>query len=114
MKKFSIPCDFGGQKANFDFYIGEPKDGNHPLQNQSAWLSKERGGSVPQSVMDSFAKLLKLAKENNVSFEELCVYAMDEAYKDLNANAGGGAQKPAAGAAGAPSGSPNPEGENSW
>lgn len=82
MKKFTIPCDFNGQKAPFDFYIGEPKEGNHPIQNQAAWLSKERGGAVPQEVMDSFAKLLKLAKENGVSFEELCAYAMEEAYKE--------------------------------
>ncbi len=77
MKKFSVPCDFGGTKAPFDFYIGEPKDGNHPLQNQSSWLAANRGGTVPAEVMENFAKILKLAQENGVSFEELCAYAIE-------------------------------------
>jgi len=79
MKKFSIPCDFGGQKSPFDVYIGNPKEGNHPLQNQASWLSKERGGHIPPEVMDSFAQLLELAKKNGVSFEDLCVYALESA-----------------------------------
>lgn len=79
MKKFTVPCDFGGQKAPFDVYIGNPKQGNHPLQNQANWLSKERGGTIPQEVMESFQKLLDLAEKNNVSFEDLCVYALNVA-----------------------------------
>ena len=79
MKKFTVPCDFGGQKAPFDVYIGNPKQGNHPLQNQANWLSKERGGTIPQEVMESFQKLLDLADKNNVSFEDLCVYALNVA-----------------------------------
>lgn len=79
MKKFTVPCDFGGQKAPFDVYIGNPKPGNHPLQNQANWLSKERGGTIPQEVMESFQKLLDLADKNNVSFEDLCVYALNVA-----------------------------------
>ncbi len=81
MKKFSVPCDFGGNKAPFDFYIGDPKPGNHPLQNQASWLSTNRGGTVPGDVMESFSKILKLAEENGVSFEELCAYAMEEQSK---------------------------------
>lgn len=53
-----------------------------PLQNQSSWLSSERGGTIPQDVMDSFEKLFKISQENNVSFEELCVYALGNASKD--------------------------------
>ncbi len=83
MRKFSIPCDFGGTKAPFEVYIGNPKEGNHPLQNQSNWLSKERGGSIPPKVMESFAKLLELAKKNNVSFEELCSYALAAGQEEL-------------------------------
>lgn len=79
MKKFTIPCDFGGKTAPFEVYIGNPKKGNHPLQNQAAWLSRERGGVIPQDVMESFAKLLELAEKNNVSFEDLCVYALEAA-----------------------------------
>lgn len=79
MKKFTIPCDFGGVKAPFDVYIGNPKKGNHPLQNQAHWLSSERGGTIPSEVMDSFAKLLALSEKNGVSFEDLCVYALEAA-----------------------------------
>lgn len=80
MKKFTIPCDFGGTQAPFNIYVGEPAaDCNHPLQHQSAWLSRERGGTIPAEVMDSFMKLLLIARENSVSFEELCVYALGTA-----------------------------------
>lgn len=79
MQYFMIPCDFGGRKAPWPLYVGEPKTDNHPLHFQSWWLSSERGGTIPQEVMDSFEKLHKIALENNVSFEELCTYAMSEA-----------------------------------
>lgn len=101
MQHFMIPCDFGGRKAPFPIYVGEPKADSHPLHHQSWWLSSERGGSIPQEVMDSFEKLHKIAMENNVSFEELCVYAMGEAL---------GEQQPeqAAGVGGMPSAPPPP------
>ena len=79
MKKFTIPCDFNGQKAPFNIYVGEPDPSKHPLQNQAHWLSTERGGNIPPEVMDSFQKLHEIAKENGVSFEELCVYALGTA-----------------------------------
>lgn len=79
MKSFTIPCDFGGQKSPFKIYVGEPDPTKHPLQNQSHWLTAERGGSIPQEVMESFEKLHAIAKENNVSFEDLCVYALGAA-----------------------------------
>lgn len=79
MKKFTVPCDFGGQKAPFTIYIGDPEANHHPLHFQSNWLSKERGGTIPGEVMDSIGKLKDLAAQNNVSFEELCVYALGAA-----------------------------------
>lgn len=86
MKKFTVPCDFGGQRSPFTLYIGKPKPENHPLQNQASWLSKERGGQIPPEVMESISKLRDLAAQNHVSFEELCVYALsaaaDEQKKD--------------------------------
>jgi len=88
MKKFSVPCNFNGQVAPFTIYIGSPKDGNHPLHFQSDWLSKERGGTIPQEVMDSIQKLKDLADKNNVSFEDLCVYALGAAQQEEEQNAG--------------------------
>ncbi|HSK78519.1 MAG TPA: DUF2610 domain-containing protein [Thermoanaerobaculia bacterium] len=80
MKRFTIPCDFGNQKAPFHIYIGDlPAEGKHPLQYQALWLARERGGKVPSEVMESFQKLLNIARENNVAFEDLCVYALGAA-----------------------------------
>ena len=76
MESFTIPCDFDGIKYSFHIYIGIPCTELHPLKYQAAWLKEERGGYVPQDVMDSFEKLHKIDLENNVSFEELCVYAL--------------------------------------
>jgi len=82
MKKFTVPCDFGGQKAPFTIYIGDPEPKHHPLYFQSNWLSKERGGTIPGEVMDSIAKLKDIADQNNVSFEDLCVYALGAAQQE--------------------------------
>jgi hypothetical protein len=79
VKKFTVPCDFGGQKSPFTIYIGDPEPKHHPLHFQSSWLSKERGGTIPGEVMDSIAKLKDIADQNNVSFEDLCVYALGAA-----------------------------------
>lgn len=87
MKKFTVPCQFGNQTAPFTLYIGEPKSDVHPIQNQANWLSKERGGQIPQKVMDSLAKLRDLALKNNVSFEDLCVYALTVAEQQNDDNA---------------------------
>lgn len=81
MKKFTVPCTFGAQTSPFTIYIGKPKKENHPIQNQAHWLSKERGGKIPPKVMDSLEKLRDLAYKNNVSFEELCLYALTAAEK---------------------------------
>lgn len=82
MKKFTVPCDFGGQKSPFTIYIGDPEPKHHPLHFQSSWLSKERGGTIPAEVMDSIAKLKDIADQNNVSFEDLCVYALGAAQQE--------------------------------
>jgi len=82
MKKFTVPCDFGGQKSPFTIYIGDPEPKHHPLNFQSNWLSKERGGTIPGEVMDSIAKLKDIADQNNVSFEDLCVYALGAAQQE--------------------------------
>lgn len=104
MQHFMIPCDFGGRKAPFPIYVGEPKADSHPLHHQSWWLNSERGGSIPQEVMDSFEKLHKIALENNVSFEELCVYAMGEALGAQNSDGANLSPPPAP-----PADAPQPE-----
>ena len=82
MKKFTVPCDFNGVKSPFTIYVGAPRDDHHPIQFQSDWLSKERGGTVPQEVMDSLSQLKDIANKNGVSFEDLCVYALGAAQQE--------------------------------
>lgn len=94
MQHFSIPCRFGTETSQFPLYVGEPAADCHPLEQQAAWLARERGGSVAQEVMDSFDKLLRIALENHVSFEELCVYAMNEAVDNQATDTGDGSQSP--------------------
>jgi len=80
MQTFSIPCHFSGTTRPWPIYVGEPAADAHPLEAQAAWLRRgDTRGEIPQEVADSFAKLYEIALENNVSFEELCVYAMTEA-----------------------------------
>lgn len=79
MKRFTVPCDFGEQKQQFHVYIGQPDVGSHPLEFQSLWLNNQRGGLIPTDVMESFEKLFRISLENDVSFEDLCVYALGEA-----------------------------------
>ena len=79
MKRFTVPCDFSGNKHPFHVYVGEPSPNRHPLHWQAWWLSTIRGGTIPQDVMDSFERLHKISLENNVSFEDLCVYALGTA-----------------------------------
>ncbi|MCX7092019.1 MAG: DUF2610 domain-containing protein [Methylobacter sp.] len=79
MKRFTVPCDFNETKHPFHVYVGEPHKNHHPLKYQASWLAEIRGGTVPQEVLDSFERLHKIALENKVSFEDLCVYAMGTA-----------------------------------
>ena len=82
MKKIKITCVFSGKKSPVPFYIGAPKSGSHPIHFQADWLSKERGGAVPPEVMESLEKLHALSEKNDVSFEELCSYALNAASND--------------------------------
>ena len=87
MKKFTIPCIFDDLKVPFDIYIGEPVPDADPLEQQAAWLLRERGGIIPAEVRESFRKLHAIALENEVSFEELCVYALGNTDTDAEPDA---------------------------
>ena len=83
MKKFTLICDFqGGQRAPFDFYVGQPEPEHHPLHFQTTWLSSTRGGTAPADIMESLQKLYTLSRENNMNFEDLCEYAMSNAEQE--------------------------------
>ncbi|CAL7963690.1 hypothetical protein MIDIC_70056 [Alphaproteobacteria bacterium] len=74
--KMDVPCDFGGRVAKVAIYIGSPKMDQHPIFFQAKFIQSERGGTIPQEIMDSLEKLQKLALEHGVPFEELCKYAL--------------------------------------
>lgn len=74
--KFNVPCYFAGKKSQVAIYIGEPERTHHPIFFQAKFIQDERGGVIPQEIMDSLAKLKQLAEENGVPFEELCRYAL--------------------------------------
>lgn len=93
MKKFSVPCNFNGVKAPVTLYIGNPEAKHHPVSFQADWLSKERGGSIPQEVMDSLAKLMDIASKNNVLLEDLCEYALHAATIPANSVLDSGVKK---------------------
>jgi hypothetical protein len=84
MKKFTIPCDFGGTKAPFDVYVREwPKAYQYQgIDDQAEWLLVARGGVVPQEVRSSFRKLHQMARKNNISYPDLCAYALGAANKE--------------------------------
>jgi serine/threonine protein kinase len=84
MKRFTVPCDFNGVKYPFNIYVTDVKWPKHPIEDQARWLLEVRGGVVPAEVMDAFARLHKIAYENNVSFGDLCVYALGTAAVDAH------------------------------
>lgn len=78
MKKIVVNCHFAGNQISpFTVYIGHPKHDSHPIQHQSHWLSKERGGTVPKEFLDSLDELHKLSISSGVDLGDLCMYAME-------------------------------------
>ncbi len=78
VRKFTANCNTGGGKVPVTLYIGNPAQGNHPLNFQNRWLSENKGLMVPQAIMKSFAKLSEIAERHKVPFEDLCDYVIEE------------------------------------
>jgi hypothetical protein len=89
MKRYTIPCAFPDGRAPVSIYVGEPAHDAHPLEQQAAWLLRERGGVIPVEVMDSFRKLMDIALDNNVSFEALTELALGGAEASAEDEAAG-------------------------
>ncbi len=84
VQKFTTNCDFNGKKLPVTLYIGNPSPGSHPLAFQNRWLGKEKGGAVPNDIMESFTKLKAISDNGRVSFEELCKYVIEELQSSHN------------------------------
>lgn len=77
VKKFTVPCRHveTGETQKYDVYIWTPKpDVTNPLEGQARTALEDYKLEIPEDVQESFIKLLALARENNVSFPELCVF----------------------------------------
>ncbi|WP_077919776.1 DUF2610 domain-containing protein [Spirosoma sp. 209] len=83
-KKFTIPATLAdGNKAPVDLYIEDfPPDPNEPIQHELRRIKETRKASIGQEVIDAFGKLYALAVKNGVSFQDLCVYALNAANED--------------------------------
>ncbi|HEV3263389.1 MAG TPA: DUF2610 domain-containing protein [Gemmataceae bacterium] len=79
MQHFTIPCDFSGIKYPFYVYVTNVPWPKHPLEDQARWLKEEKRGTIPEETMKEFGRLHKIAHENDVSFVDLCVYALGRA-----------------------------------
>lgn len=73
--KVKIPCYIDGQKTIVDVFIGRPKDHGNPLGFQSKFLSENKGVRIPDSIINSFNKLVDIAKKYDVSLQDLCLEA---------------------------------------
>ncbi|OWV00282.1 hypothetical protein B5D80_28030 [Micromonospora wenchangensis] len=80
MQTLMVPCTFDDDEtAMFPFRVGQPCADAHPLEQQLAWLARERGGQAPQEIVDSLTQLQRLAVEQSTKLEDLVAHAMREA-----------------------------------
>lgn len=82
MKRFTVPITCGTIKSPFHVYVWDWKLDEPPTTAQFAWVEKARGCKVPDDVVEAFEKLYTIARENNVSYSELTVYALNNANKN--------------------------------
>ncbi|MCB9957425.1 MAG: DUF2610 domain-containing protein [Rhodospirillaceae bacterium] len=82
IKRFTVPVTVpGGGVWNFYVYIRElPEDYPYEgIDDQVIWAQEMRGLTISEDIARSFRRLHQIARENNVSFPDLCVYALGEA-----------------------------------
>lgn len=78
VRRITVPADFNGIKSPFDVYIRQWPD-DYPftgIEGQAKWLSEFRDGTVAPNVITSFGKLHQFARDNDLSFPDLAVYAL--------------------------------------
>ncbi|MEM9545024.1 MAG: DUF2610 domain-containing protein [Bacteroidota bacterium] len=81
---FSIPCiKKNGSRENHDINIISYYPPNvHSMEWESERILEEEEAQIPDEVVKSFQKLLLLALRNNVSYSELCKYAVGQAEEE--------------------------------
>jgi hypothetical protein len=83
MKRFTVQIACRDRKFPFDVYLIDWNRSNEetPIDSQVEWLLERRGCTISQEVIILFAKLNKIARENNVSFVDLTAYAVGDRAK---------------------------------
>lgn len=79
MKRFTVPITCGTVNSPFHVYVWDWNLDEPPTTAQFAWVERARGCEVSDDVVEAFQKLYSIARENNVSFQELTVYALTQA-----------------------------------
>jgi TPR repeat protein len=82
MKRFTVPMTCGTFKSPFHVYVWDWKLDQPPTTAQFAWVEQARGCKVADDVVEAFEKLYTIARENNVSYTDLTVYALSNANKN--------------------------------
>ena len=82
MKRFTVPIICGSVASSFNVYVWDWSLDEPSTTEQFNWLKNARGCEVSKDVVESFQKLYKIARENKVSFHDLCAYALGNANKD--------------------------------
>ena len=103
MKRFTIPIDeistsltgidlsvegVNDSKSPFYVYVYQ-KPEDYPyrgIDGQIKWLKENRGRTIPEDIAESFRKLHQIAEDNDVSFPELAVYALQRASQQSEQN----------------------------
>lgn len=77
-KRLTVPAYFDDVMIPIDFYLLEWPE-HYPflgIDDQLKWLKEARGGKVAPELSEAIRELHKTALENNVSFGDLCIYAL--------------------------------------
>jgi hypothetical protein len=80
VKRFTLQCEIKGTGRTFPFqvYVSDYLAAENPLRSQALWLEDE-GFEIPAAQIQEFNRLYRIARENNVSFADLCEYALETA-----------------------------------
>ena len=82
MKRFTVPATriwAPDTKSGINFFVREPVGDENTLEEEIYRVETYEGAPLPEDVKTSFRKLWDIAKENNVSFVDLTVYALASA-----------------------------------
>lgn len=81
MKQFSVPCKHGLVKEPIEIYIGLPAKNKHPFYYQNWFFLNVHRNKIDPEIYKKFGELYEIAKEKNISFEQLCSHVLKDAEK---------------------------------